>query len=100
MKFKCRQKASSGRARKEGGQQGGMSIIDAAIDAIARRCRGSTRQTRAGCNAQAEPVQAPARKGTQTPATSSMSGVYQDFPYFEFSCYHASGLCLIGGEGH
>jgi hypothetical protein len=81
-----------------------MSIIEAAIDAIARRCRGSAAQTRSGRNAQGQSEPALLSSGTQHPAEASTQspepGAYEEFPYFEFSCYHVSGLCLSRSEGH
>jgi len=106
-KFNCIRKGVVRRlsfGKKEGGIRGLMSIIGAAIDAIARRCRGSAGKTRTRRNAHAEREKAYLREGTHHPAEASAQspepGTYERFPYFEFACYHSSGLCLYRSEGH
>jgi hypothetical protein len=81
-----------------------MSIIKTAIDIIARRRQDSARKTRTGHHAQAEPEHVFLCDGMGHPAKASspnpVPGTCEEFPYFEFSCYHASGLCLNRSEGH
>lgn len=81
-----------------------MSVIEAAIRAVARRCRGSTKNDPTGRNASAGQKQSLACGGEPLlggeSAASTGPALRENFPYFEFSCYHASGLCLIRGEGH
>lgn len=80
-----------------------MSFIEAAIDAIAKRCRGSAKKDHIGRNAHEESLPAVLREGTghsaETSVPNPQSYIHEEFPYFEFACCHASGLCLSRMKG-
>lgn len=81
-----------------------MSVIQAAIRAVAKRRRGATENDPTGRDVRPEHEQSPSCGGEPLLAEASAAppeaAFRENSPYFEFSCYHASGLCLIRGEGH